>query len=53
MQKLPEPPDRKRDVACTKEKEPSRQKKESHSLPAVTSGEKTPKSSLLLVEGSL
>ena len=36
-----------------KEKEPSRQKKESHSLSAVTSGGTTPKSFLLVVEDAM
>ena len=45
MQKLPEAPDRKRERRMRKEKEPSRQKKESGSLSAVTSGVTTPKSS--------
>ena len=35
MQKLPETSDRKRDDTCAK-KEPSQQKKEAHSLSAVT-----------------
>ena len=36
-----------------KEKEPSRQKKESRPLSAVTSGGTTPKSFLLVVEGAM
>ena len=52
MQKLPEAFDRKRGDACAK-KEPSRQKKETCSLSAVTSGVTTPKSFLLLVEGAM
>ena len=52
MQKLPEVPDRKRDDACTK-KDPSWQKKESCSLSAVNSGVTTPKSFLLLMEGTM
>ena len=52
MQKLPEAPDKKRSDACAKEKELSRQKKESHSFSAVTSRMTTPKSILLVVEGT-
>ena len=52
MQKLPEAPGRKRSGTCAK-KEPSRQKKEARSLSAVTSGMKTPKSFLLLVEDAM
>ena len=52
MQKLPEAPDRKRSGACAK-KEPSQQKKEAHSLLAVTSGVTTSKSFLLQVEGTM
>ena len=52
MQKLPEAPDRKRSDACAK-KEPSRQKKETRPLLAVTSRVTTPKSVLLLVEGAM
>ena len=51
MQKLPEASDRKRGDACTKEKEPSQQKRGSRSLLAVTNGVTTPRSFLLLVEG--
>ena len=53
MQNPPETPDRRRGDACVKEKEPSRQKKESRPLSAVTSGVTTPKSFLLLVEGAM
>ena len=50
MQKLPEFPGRKRGDACTK-KEPSRSKKETRSLSAVTGEVTTLKSFLLLVGG--
>ena len=53
MQKAPEAPDRKRGDACSKEKELSRQKQESCPLSAVTSGVTTPKSFLLVVEGTM
>ena len=52
MQKLPEAHDRKRGGACAK-KEPTWQKKEARSLSAVTSGVTTPKSILVLVEGTM
>ena len=52
MQKHTEVPDRKRGDAC-KKKEPSRQKKEICSLSAVTNGVTTPKSFLLLMEGTM
>ena len=52
MLKLPEAPDRKRGGASTK-KELSRQKKEAHALFAVTSGATTPRSFLLLAEGTM
>ena len=52
MQKLPEAPDRKRGGASAK-KEPSWQKKEPRSLSAVTNTVKTPKSLLLLMEGTV
>ena len=52
MQKLAETPDRKWGDTCAK-KEPSRQKKEAHALSTVTSGMTTPKSFLLLVEGTM
>ena len=42
MQKLPEAPDKKYRRHMHKEKEPSRQKKETRSLSAVTVGLKTP-----------
>ena len=53
MQKLPGASDRKRGDTCVKKKEPSRQKKGSRSLSAVTSGVTTPRSFLLLVEGAV
>ena len=52
MQKLPEAPDRKRGDACAK-KEPPWQKKEARTLSAVSSVVTTPKSFLLLVEGTM
>ena len=52
MQKLPEAPDSKRGDACVK-KEPSQRKKEACFLSAVISGVTTPKSFLLLVEGTM
>ena len=52
MEKLPEKLDRRRGDACT-EKEPSRQKKETHFLSAVTSEMTTLKSFLLLVGGPM
>ena len=50
MQKHPEASDGKRGDACAKEKGPSRQKGEVHSLSAVTGGVTTSKSPLLPVE---
>ena len=52
MQKLLDAPDRKRGITCAK-KEFSQQKKENCSFSAVTSGVTTPKSILLLVEGTM
>ena len=52
MQKLPESPYRKKASGCSK-KEPSRQKKEPHSLSAVTNGVTTPKYFLLQEEGTM
>ena len=51
MQKLPEASDRNRGDGCAKEKGPSRQREEAHSLSAVTSRVTTSKSPFLLVEG--
>ena len=57
MQKLPEAPDRKRATHAQKKKEkkrePSRQKKESLTLSAVTSRVTIHKFVLLLVEGAM
>ena len=53
MQKLLEAPDMKEGQRMHKEKEPSQQKKESHSLSAVTSRVTTLKSFLLVVEGAM
>ena len=50
MQKLPEAPDEKRGGACAKKEEPSRQKKETRSLSAVTVEVTTLKSFLLMLE---
>ena len=53
MQKFLETPDRKRGERMGKENKPSRQKKESCSFSAVTSGVTTLKSFLLVVEGTM
>ena len=53
MQKLPETLDRKYGRRMCKEKGPSRQKKETHSVSALTVGLKTPIPFLLAVEGHM
>ena len=52
MEKLPEPPGRKSGDACAK-KETSRQKKDASSTSSGTNEVTTPKSFLLLVEGTI
>ena len=55
MQKLPEASDRKRDDACAKKRNSpdKKNKKEPRSLSVVNSGVTTPKSLLIVVEGSM